>query len=648
MNQTEFISIIIPTWNSAQWITRCLDSVTRAADAECEIIVVDDGSTDDTVDIVRSYEERDPRLCLITCSHGGCGEARKQGVMQSQGDSVIFVDSDDTIPATLIADYRRLSAPDVDIVIGNMSLVSLDGTSRLTRSGARRSYKGIDFAEEIMLQEKDFRLMGKKFKRSLFDNFYWDSNIIYGGMYHRMLLLQLACAAKGKIIVDPGVSAYTHYDRPWSLSSMLWLRTDGIARLWQNVRSLPVSEKAIVSWGLNLLWQTLIERGIPFDNEYTPAVELREMLKRVAPAERTEFIIPMIYSRKERLKVARRLLREGILSTSAPHISFIITAHNNTAAVRRSVQSIMETGFRNIEIILIDDGSDPQEAIALNALSIMTKVMHFKKLPRNSGRAKAREEGLKVARGFAVMFLDGGDRIEPTGVIEALNQIDSGAHVAFMGARRSRFYMGELEVDPGKCRAIHEGAPAALENITTLGETYQCSRAVLYLRDALLGHVENVPAPGLDDLGYIPLILARVLTGPPRIGVTSAVGVFLMSKRGYKQLTDRIRYLVNTTDGLMRLLKNNRMDNPGRYRALISGFNTKFIQILARQIVAPISGRRRAERTALDVLGWPETQTLYADAGMPVPSAETLVKQAAAYYRRHRLEMWGTAISHLR
>ena len=112
---TELISIIIPAYNSGLYIGRCLDSVTAAIDANCEVVVVNDGSTDDTAAIVRSYAERDRRIEFIELEkHIGPGAARKAGVDYAQGDSVLFMDADDTMPAKAIAELRSVNDPDAD------------------------------------------------------------------------------------------------------------------------------------------------------------------------------------------------------------------------------------------------------------------------------------------------------------------------------------------------------------------------------------------------------------------------------------------------------------------------------------------------------------------------------------------------------
>ncbi len=63
--EQEFISIIIPAYNTGDLLARCLDSVLAACDPDCEIIVVDDASTDDTAAVADRYQSRDPRVYLV-------------------------------------------------------------------------------------------------------------------------------------------------------------------------------------------------------------------------------------------------------------------------------------------------------------------------------------------------------------------------------------------------------------------------------------------------------------------------------------------------------------------------------------------------------------------------------------------------------
>ena len=92
------ISIVVPAYNKEPYIKQCMDSLVNQTFKNIEIIVVDDASTDNTLQILRDYEKKDSRVKIIAKEHN-CGRhvARKTGVQETSGDYVLFVDADDEI-----------------------------------------------------------------------------------------------------------------------------------------------------------------------------------------------------------------------------------------------------------------------------------------------------------------------------------------------------------------------------------------------------------------------------------------------------------------------------------------------------------------------------------------------------------------------
>ena len=86
------VSVIIPSHNSGAWIRDCVDSVLRQSYPNIEVIVVDDGSQDSTLEILRGF---DGKIRLLQQNHLGSGPARNAGIAQAQGEFIAFLDSDD-------------------------------------------------------------------------------------------------------------------------------------------------------------------------------------------------------------------------------------------------------------------------------------------------------------------------------------------------------------------------------------------------------------------------------------------------------------------------------------------------------------------------------------------------------------------------
>lgn len=120
------VSVIIPVYNGEKTIKRCLDSVTAQTLADIEIIVVDDGSTDGTADIVTALY--DSRIRLFTVPNGGQGYARNTGMDASSGEYYAFVDADDEIEKDMLEKmYAAAKCNDADVVQCNIFDIYPDG-----------------------------------------------------------------------------------------------------------------------------------------------------------------------------------------------------------------------------------------------------------------------------------------------------------------------------------------------------------------------------------------------------------------------------------------------------------------------------------------------------------------------------------------
>lgn len=113
------VSILVPAYNVEAYLDECLQSLLSQTLKEIEIVVVDDGSTDQTATIAERYAATDPRIRVIRLpEHQGVSHARNVCLVQAQGEYLSFVDSDDTITSTAMEElYHRAKATDTDIVL---------------------------------------------------------------------------------------------------------------------------------------------------------------------------------------------------------------------------------------------------------------------------------------------------------------------------------------------------------------------------------------------------------------------------------------------------------------------------------------------------------------------------------------------------
>ncbi len=111
------ISIIIPCYNSAKYLRDCMDSVLAQTFDDFEAILIDDGSTDDTLALAREIERSDPRVRVLAKENGGVAAARNLGLEHAMGEWVTFVDSDDLLPENALETLLFGVDEDTDMVV---------------------------------------------------------------------------------------------------------------------------------------------------------------------------------------------------------------------------------------------------------------------------------------------------------------------------------------------------------------------------------------------------------------------------------------------------------------------------------------------------------------------------------------------------
>lgn len=125
------ISVILPVYNGEKYLRECIDSVLKQTYTDFELIIVDDGSRDDTEKICKAYAAADKRIRLISRQNEGLVSARIRGLAEAQGEYISFVDADDwwdEIFLQTIADERE--AGDFDLVVDGCIQEKKDGKIR--------------------------------------------------------------------------------------------------------------------------------------------------------------------------------------------------------------------------------------------------------------------------------------------------------------------------------------------------------------------------------------------------------------------------------------------------------------------------------------------------------------------------------------
>ena len=197
------ISVIVPVYNAERYIRQCLDSILTQDFADFELMIVDDGSTDSSLELCKDYSEKDSRIRLFHKENAGPSSARNFALTRANGEYLLFLDSDDywLDNSCLGRLYQIALDNNLDIVRGELKQVDEKGddfgiTSNLD-SRMNIAWKVLSSGEfyRDAIRGQNFLFLSL-FRKSVVCNYRFDENLKFfedGEFYARVLLSNLRC-----------------------------------------------------------------------------------------------------------------------------------------------------------------------------------------------------------------------------------------------------------------------------------------------------------------------------------------------------------------------------------------------------------------------------------------------------------------------
>lgn len=399
------VSVIIPVYNAADYLRECLDSVCGQTLKDIEIICIDDGSSDNSLEILKEYAKKDNRIIVAIQENSGAGIARNCGLSIAKGDFVAFMDPDDYYPSenTLKKLYDTALENNVKICGGTMNRLK-DGQNIVADEYLFEKYGLVEYVD----YQFDYGYTRFIYNRKLLA----DNNILFPDYLRQQdpVFFVGAMIAAGKFyaINEPTYVyrvAHTGKQIEWtkrkcvdvakSLRDLLVLSDRaGLVKLHRNM-----ADRVIYPYFVNVFKKLVDANGVPDEN----LIRLLEALNyKMIYAENPVYQFPWFYKSNPNLC----------------RISVIIPVYNVEKYLAQCLDSVINQTYKNLEIVCVNDGSTDgslqileQYAKRDNRIKIISQ--------KNAGLNGARNTGLRNATGMYITFLDSDDWIDADWVEKA-------------------------------------------------------------------------------------------------------------------------------------------------------------------------------------------------------------------------------------
>ena len=413
------ISVVIPTYNSAEFLVQALNSVLNQTYTNYEIIVIDDGSTDNTSQAIESYRSQ---IKYFYQDNQGVAAARNKGMELARGEFVAFLDADDLfLPQKLRQQIATFTAnPDAGMVISGWHLTNAQGEItadiELWHSLPQLDLKTWLYWKPVLPSATMIRRHWLK-KAGGFPS----ATIPVEDVEYFLKLVLQGCQA----VWCPHIGTIYRQVNPNSLCRNTLKRVESLKLLHQRFFAqpdLPIAvkrEENSISY-FNLVWSAWHLYCSDYGQQMCDYLRLSLSYTTFSAAEISLNWIESFenYSHEagqtfNTYKLTQapgwQELISDTLATRQPKVSVIIPAYNSAKYLPEAIASVWSQTYTDYEIIVINDGSTDNTSEAM--APFLERVRYFEQ--QNQGVSATRNRGIYLARGELIAFLDADDIFMP-------------------------------------------------------------------------------------------------------------------------------------------------------------------------------------------------------------------------------------------
>ena len=428
------ISVIMPSLNVVQYISQCLESVVNQTLVDIEIICVDAGSDDGTLEILNDYSMNDSRILLLNSDKKSYGYQVNLGLSKAKGEYVAIVETDDFIENNMFKSLYDLSENGaVDIIKGSFFHFNDSDKSNIfsKKDDVKKSIK----QNKIFTLETEPKFLdghpsiwaGIYRHKFLIDNNIKMLEVSGGGWVDNTFFYETAIQAKSIKYIHEAFYSY-RISNPNSSSNKFVDFTIPMKRIldiFEIIKKFDVKSEEIIVIFYNRLFryiEIILENNNDSDKnlDYDTCYYIHEVVKKIDEdilVRRLKFNFQKLYykyisqsfmkkfDKKMSISENINLKNKSVDINKNYKVSVIMPVFNGEKFIQRSVESIIKQTLNDIEIVFINDGSTDN---SLDILNQYAKKCKFVKIlnQSNQGSGKARNYGIREANGDYIAFLD--------------------------------------------------------------------------------------------------------------------------------------------------------------------------------------------------------------------------------------------------
>ena len=199
------ISVIIPVYNVEKYLDRCMESVINQTYKNIEIILINDGSTDNSGELCKKWQKLDKRVKLFEQENQGQSKTRNTGIIKSIGTYITFIDSDDYISKNYVQKlYTMIQKSNADISVTSHNIMYPKKTIINKNSDQEEILDAKKATEKMLYGKIDVSIWGKLYHKKCFNNTKYPEN----KSYEDVAITPIIFAQSSSIIVSPEITYY--------------------------------------------------------------------------------------------------------------------------------------------------------------------------------------------------------------------------------------------------------------------------------------------------------------------------------------------------------------------------------------------------------------------------------------------------------